>query len=68
MLVILDMGSLFVLNIDGPSTAAICIVFSTVMFISIVAAVFYGIAKHVMLKYHKPFRYFVCHQKNAAGS
>ena len=68
MLVILDMGSLFVIEVDGPSTAAICIVFSMVMFLSVLAAVTYGIGKHFLLKYRKPFRFFVCHQKNAAGS
>lgn len=68
MLVILDMGSLFVGEVDGGVTMVICLIFSALMLLSIIAAVGYGITKHFMLKYRKPFRYFLCHQKIQAGS
>ncbi|CAE7762972.1 unnamed protein product [Symbiodinium microadriaticum] len=68
MLVILDMGSLFVGEVDGGVTMVICLIFSALMLLSIIAAVSYGIIKHFMLKYRKPFRYFLCHQKIQAGS
>ena len=68
MLVILDMGSLFVEDHDGGTTMVICLIFSALMLLSIVTAVFYGIGKHFVQKYRKPFRFFLCHQKIAAGS
>lgn len=68
MLVILDMGSLFIQDNDGGTTMVICLIFSAMMLLSIIGAVFYGVAKHFMQKYRKPFRYFLCHQKIAAGS
>jgi len=68
MLVILDMGSLFVPEVDGGITMLICLVFASLMLLSIVAAVGYGIIRHIMLKYRKPFRFFLCHQKIQAGS
>jgi len=68
MLVILDAGSLFVREDDGHTTMAICLIFSVVMVLSILGAVFYGVGRHFILKYRKQFRFFLCHQKVAAGS
>lgn len=68
MLVILDMGSLFVEDNDGGTTMVICLIFSALMLLSIIASVFYGVAKHFIQKYRKPFKFFLCHQKIAAGS
>ncbi|CAJ1458060.1 unnamed protein product [Effrenium voratum] len=68
MLVILDMGSLFVEDNDAGTTMIICLIFSFLMLLSIVSAVGYGIGRHFLLKYRKQFRFFLCHQKVAAGS
>lgn len=48
MLVILDMGSLFIRDVDVALTAAICIVFSVFMCLSVLLAVGYGLFKHIM--------------------
>jgi len=68
MLVILDMGSLFVTEVDTSKVTATCVVFFSLMFLAIAAAIFYGIAKHFFVRYRKQFRFFLCHQKVAAGS
>ena len=68
MLVILDMGSLFVGEVDAEITVVICMLFSSLMVAAILGAILYGIVKHFMQKYRKPFRFFLCHQKVAAGS
>jgi len=68
MLVILDMGSLFVGEVDAAITTVICMVFSSLMVSAILGAIIYGIVKHFVQKYRKPFRFFLCHQKVAAGS
>ncbi|CAL1154799.1 unnamed protein product [Cladocopium goreaui] len=68
MLVILDAGSLFIREDDGHTTMVICMLFSGVMVLSILTAVCYGVGRHFMLKYRKQFRFFLCHQKIAAGS
>jgi len=68
MLVILDMGSLFVTEIDQSIVTWICLVFFILMLLAIVGAIFYGITKHFLLRYRKQFRFFLCHQKVAAGS
>ncbi|CAJ1332770.1 unnamed protein product, partial [Effrenium voratum] len=68
MLVILDMGSLFVEEVDASTTMAICMLFSCLMLFAIIGAILYGVAKHFILKYRKAFRFFLCHQKVAAGS
>ena len=48
MLVILDMGSLFIRDVDVALTAAICIVFSVFMCLSVLLAMTYGLFKHIM--------------------
>ncbi|CAE7337327.1 RPS6 [Symbiodinium natans] len=68
MLVILGMGSLFVTEVESSSTTAICVLFSLFMFLSILGAIVFGVVKHVSSKYRKPFWFFICHQKVAAGS
>ena len=70
LLVILGMGSLFVqvTNDASFSTTVICIAIFVCMFLAIFGSIMYGILKHLLLKYRKPFRFFICHQKNAAGS
>lgn len=68
MLVILDMGSLFVQQENTVVTTVICMAFFSIMLVAIFGAILYGIAKHFLLKYRKQFRFFLCHQKVAAGS
>eukprot|EP00438_Fugacium_kawagutii_P007550 Skav227032 [mRNA] locus=scaffold635:42932:52073:- [translate_table: standard] len=50
MLVILDMGSLFIRDVDMGLTAAICIVFSVFMCLSVLLAMAYGLFKHIVQK------------------
>ncbi|CAJ1362423.1 unnamed protein product, partial [Effrenium voratum] len=55
-------------TISGMAGLDACLIFSFLMLLSIVSAVGYGIGRHFLLKYRKQFRFFLCHQKVAAGS
>ncbi|CAE7862881.1 unnamed protein product, partial [Symbiodinium microadriaticum] len=68
IIVVLDMASVFVgAEVDADTSIAICVFFLVLMFLAILAAVLYGAVMHMRLKQQKPFRFFLCHQKLAAG-
>eukprot|EP00434_Breviolum_minutum_P026215 symbB.v1.2.023175.t1/scaffold2102.1/size90421/5 len=68
MLVILDMGSTSVKDSNPVSNTFVVMLFLTVMLLSILGTILHGAFKYFQQKYRKQFRFFLCHQKNAAGS
>ncbi|CAK9050884.1 40S ribosomal protein S6, partial [Durusdinium trenchii] len=68
MLVILILGAISVKDSDPGATMVVVMLFLMLMCLSILGTIGHGIFKHFQQKYRKQFRYFLCHQKNAAGS
>lgn len=68
MLVILDMGFVAAHDTNQEATMIIVMTFMLTMFLAVFATLTYGCYKFIEQKYRKQFRFFLCHQKNAAGS
>lgn len=68
MLVILDMGFVAARDTNENATMLIVMGFMLAMLLAVFATLTYGSYKFVAQKYRKQFRFFLCHQKNAAGS
>ena len=68
MMVILDVGSISVTNTSPVAGMAMVMVFVVIMLLSILLTLLNGGYQYFQQKYRKRFRFFTCHQKNAAGS
>ncbi|CAE7335693.1 RPS6 [Symbiodinium natans] len=69
MLVILDAGSLYMKEVDNEVVTAICMTCMWIMSLSgLVGSLAYGVGKHLQLKYHKRFQFFLCHHKKSSGA
>jgi len=68
VLVILDMGSISVEDSDPDATLLTVMVFLIIMILAILVTLCLGSFKYIQQKYRKKFRFFLCHQKNAAGA
>ena len=68
MLVILDVGSVSVTDSSPVASMTMVMVFVAIMVISILLTLLHGGYQYFRQKYRKQFRFFTCHQKNAAGS
>lgn len=68
MMVILDVGSISVTNTSPVAGMVMVMVFVVIMLLSILLTLLNGGYQYFQQKYRKRFRFFTCHQKNAAGS
>eukprot|EP00913_Durusdinium_trenchii_P007890 g7402.t1 len=68
MMVILILGSIAVQESVPQEMSTVALVFLVLMGLCILGSICYGAYKYFQQKYRKQFRYFLCHQKNAAGS
>jgi hypothetical protein len=68
MMVILDVGSVSVANDSPIASMVMVMVFVVIMLLSILLTLLNGGYQYFQQKYRKQFRFFTCHQKNAAGS
>eukprot|EP00913_Durusdinium_trenchii_P014591 g13690.t1 len=70
MMVILMMGAISVNFLDAQAPMVIVMTFVVMMALSVLAAVCWGLYRFFHQKFLKlkQFRFFTCHQKNAAGS
>ncbi|CAK8985489.1 40S ribosomal protein S6 [Durusdinium trenchii] len=68
MMVILNLGSVAVQESVPEETSTVAVLFLVLMGFCILGTICHGAYKHLQQKYRKQFRYFLCHQKNAAGS
>ena len=68
MMVILDMGSVSVTDSNPAASMAMVMVSVVIMLLSILLNLLNGGYRYFQQKYRKQFRFFTCHQKNAAGS
>ena len=68
MMVILDMGSVSVTDSNPAASMAMVMAFVVIMLLSILLNLLNGGYRYFQQKYRKQFRFFTCHQKNAAGS
>ncbi|CAK9097054.1 unnamed protein product [Durusdinium trenchii] len=68
MLVILQMGSITVDNSHPEASMFVVMTFIVFMALAVLAAVGSGLYRYFQQKFKKQFRFFTCHQKNAAGS
>ena len=68
MMVILDVGSVSVTDSNPAASMAMVMAFVVIMLLSILLNLLNGGYRYFQQKYRKQFRFFTCHQKNAAGS
>ena len=67
MLVILDIGGITVKESNTTMSSMVLGLFLGLMGLAIFGAIGFGVGKHFQQKYRKQFRFFLCHQKVAAG-
>lgn len=68
MLVILDMGATAISEEDPQTTVVVVMFFVLLMLAAVLFTLLSGLYRFVRQLHHKHFRFFLCHQKNAAGS
>eukprot|EP00439_Symbiodinium_sp_Y106_P000555 s6003_g1.t1 len=68
MLVILQIGAMHLGHADSDPYVSVLMIHMVVMLLAILGTVIWSMSSYLQQKFRKDFKFFLCHQKSAAGS